>query len=45
MVRNSPLIGMSCLKNEDLEMNVIDGMLDSLVDKSNGLEGEGPKPC
>ena len=40
-VRNSPLIGMSCLKSEDLEINGIDDILDSLVIKSNGLKGEG----
>ena len=33
---------MNCLKSEDLELNVIDDTLDSLVIKSNGLEGEGP---
>ena len=32
---------MNCLKSEDLELNVIDDTLDSLVIKSNGLEGEG----
>ena len=40
-VRNSPLIDMSCLKSDDLGLNVIDDMLDSQVIKSNGLEGEG----